>query len=102
MYHANPASATVLPPTPARRPRGRTVWRIARALVAGVLFGFAANPACVPRNALGHARSLAWQGREQAAVASLREHLSAHPHDTDARRLLVRMLGNEQPRSADT
>lgn len=55
---------------------------LALALVAG----------CAPPSAIERAQQLVRLHRESEARATLDEHLAAHPHDIDARRLRVRVL----------
>jgi len=48
---------------------------------------------CVTPSATDRAQALVRQHREEAAVATLRERLRAHPEEKSARRLLIRLLG---------
>jgi tetratricopeptide (TPR) repeat protein len=56
--------------------------------VAAVVCG-----ACAPPQATERARALVRVHQEDKALATLRERLSAHPEDVEARRLLIRLLG---------
>jgi tetratricopeptide (TPR) repeat protein len=49
--------------------------------------------ACGGPSATERAQSLARQGKDDQAVALLKERVAAHPDDVPARRLLVRLLG---------
>lgn len=95
MYHASFAPATGagrMTNRPGIDGRNRCTVRVFA--LALLLVGLQA--ACVRRDVLGEARSLAWQGDEAGAIATLREHLASKPGDREARKVLIRLLGESR------